>query len=393
MNTKYFLAVLLIFLVHKSYCQIELSSEFEKNKLVGKAESAVKFFQSTLTSLGSNSFNYDQKQSLILDLIKNTFENEKVRILNDIESQGSEDYSIDVYLRNILVWFPPPKEVSFNYKIEKISDVYISDDHTFSFIKVEVSRGIDGINNDNTKISKSIKIDVYVKFGIIDGQIKTTSRGRIYSITKHTENIAFKVVPITKEGNETPVTEAIKPIPVIEPTGFEAYTLACTKLNCRTVNFKNEDDLYLYFKSPNAGYLTAFLDDGKNCFKLLPYSLDTLTTNTGMPVEALKEYILFSTEPQFNYNANKFFVEDSYQLVAETKKDINHLFVIYSKYPLNRIDVRNNADIKILSEAETKKGYTIPQTLSSSAFKNWMNNNINSAKGLILKDIEITIQK
>lgn len=393
MNTKYSLAVLLVFLVRFGYCQIELSSEFEKNKLLGKAESAVKFFQSTLESLGSNSYNYDQKQEFILDQIKINFENEKVRIFNDIDSEGSEDYSVDVYLRNILVWFPPPKEVSFNYKIEKVSDVYISDDQTFSFIKVEVSRVIDGTNNDNTKINKSFKIDIYVKFNILDGQIKTTSRGRIYSITKHLSDQAFTIVPISKGVVETPEPNLTKPIPVIEPSGIEAYTLACTKLNCRTENFKSEDDLYLYFKSPYAGYLSAFLDDGRNCFKLLPYSLDTLTCNTGMPVEELKEYILFSTEPQFNYNTNKFFVEDSYQLVAESNKDINRLFVIFSKNPLNRIDVRDNAELEFLSETDAKKGYKIPQSLSSEDFQLWMKTNIANSNEISMKDIEITIIK
>jgi len=391
MRIKYFLTVILLLLFRLSYCQIELSSELEKNKMVGKAASAVKSFQSTLTSLGSNRFNYEEKQSYILDLIKNTFENEKVRIINDIESEGSEDYTIDIYLRNILVWFAPPKEVSFNYKIEKISDVFISDEKTYLFIKVEVSREIDGINNDNAKILNSMKIDIYVKYNIVNGLIKP--RARIYSITKHMADMAFTVVPLSKNEDDLKKPETTKQVPIIESSDFEAYPLACTKLNCRTLNFKTEDDLYLFFKSPVAGYLSVFLDDGKDCFKLLPYSLDTLNINSGMPVESQKEYIYFSTEPQFNYNANKFFVEDTYQLTAETPKDINHLYVIFSKNPLNRIDVRKNAEIKILSETEIKKGYSIPQTLTTSSFKTWVNNNINNTKEIVLKDIEITIQK
>jgi hypothetical protein len=391
MCNKCQLTVLLAILFHYSYCQIEISSELEKNVLKGNAESTVKQFQSLLTNLGSNQFNYEEKESFILDCIISFFENEKVRVINDIEPEGSEDYTVDVYLRNISIWFPAPKEVSFIYTIEKISDVYISDDHSYLFVKIEASRIIDGINNDNTKINNSIKLDIYLKFNIIGGQIKR--KARIYSITKHTTDLSYTIVPLSKKYDEVPIIDTTRLIPVAEAPIFDAYPLACTKLNCKTLNFTSEDDFYLYFKSTSEGYISVFLDDGKNSFKLLPYTLDTACINTGMPVAALKEYILFSTEPQFNFNKNKFFVEDTYQLVAETKKDINHVYVLFSKNPFNRIDVRNNKEIKLLSEIDIKKGYSIPQSLSSEEFQNWLNTNINNTNEISIRNLEIAIQK
>ncbi|MEI7981235.1 MAG: hypothetical protein WCI71_06250, partial [Bacteroidota bacterium] len=53
---------------------------------------------------------------------------------------------------------------------------------------------------------------------------------------------------------------------------FESYPLSCTNPGCRTTTFKNNDPLYLYFKSPKSGFLTVFLDDGKECQRLLPYT-------------------------------------------------------------------------------------------------------------------------
>jgi len=370
-----------------------MSSVLERNVLKGNAESTVKQFQSLLTNLGSNNFNHEEKESFIIDGISSFFENEKVRITNDIEPQGSDDYPVEVYLKNIAIWFPSPSEVFFQYTIDSISDVFISDDYSFVFVKVEATRGIDGTNNDNTQIKNTSKLDVYIKFLVAGGQIKR--KARVYSITKHTDNISFTLVAINdKYKDDIENTATINDKKTAEPnTYFEAFPLACTKLNCKTTTFKSEDDFYLYFKGSFNGYVSVFLDDGKNSYKLLPYSLDSASAYTGMPAVAGKEYILFSTEPQFNYNANNFFVEDSYQLVSESNKDINHLIVIYSKTPLNKIAVSNNTNVQILSKIEIKKGYKIPQSLTSLEFQNWMNKNINNQEGISLKNIEIAILK
>lgn len=391
MCNKCKLTVIFVVLFQYSYCQIEISSELEKNVLRGNAESTVKQFQSLLTNLGSNQFNFEEKESFILDGISSFFESEKVRVINDIEPEGSEDYTVDVYLRNISIWFPPPKEVSFNYTIEKISDIYISDDHYYLFVKIEASRIIDGINNDSARINNSIKLDIYLKFNIIGGQIKR--KARIYSITKHTTDLSYTIVPLSKKYDEVSIKDTIRQGSFAETLIFNAYPLACTKLNCKTLDFTSEDDFYLYFKSTTEGYLTVFLDDGENCYKLLPYTLDSAGSNSGMPVEAQKEYILFSTEPQFNYNKNKYFVEDSYQLVSETNKDINHVYVIFSKHPFYNRDVRNSDENSFLSETDIKKGYSIPKSISTKEFQSWLSTKTMENNEISIKNIEITIQK
>jgi len=196
------------------YCQIELSSELGINALKGNAEATIKQFQSLLNCIGSNHFNLDEKQSFILDGISSSFENEKVRIVNDIKPEGSADYSVDIYLRNISVWFPPPKEVSFSYTIESISDVFFSDDHSYLFIKVEANRKIDAIDNDNGKFNNLSKLDIYIKFNIVGGQIKR--KARIYSITEHKADMAYEIIPIKKLIDEIPIQDATESSKAIE---------------------------------------------------------------------------------------------------------------------------------------------------------------------------------
>jgi hypothetical protein len=84
-----------------------------------------------------------------------------------------------------------------------------------------------------------------------------------------------------------------------------------------------------------------------------------------MPVLADKEYIFFSDKPEHNYFEDDFFAEDTYSLTSETEKDLNELYVIFSKQPLNKpfLNEAGNAMNKI---------DLLPRVVESNIFKEWL---------------------
>lgn len=176
------------------------------------------------------------------------------------------------------------------------------------------------------------------------------------------------------------------------PIEFEAFPLGCTDKKCKTTEFKNYDDFYMYFKSPISGYLTIFLDDSEESYRLLPYQNTNSKYEGGMPIKADKEYYLFSTDPKYNYDHNPDFEEDTYQLTTEGIKDLNRLFIIFSKSPLNKPSLEKNINKESLSDKTIEQGFSIPSSLSSEKFQKWLikNNSIRNDMQIMPIDISIT---
>lgn len=147
-----------------------------------------------------------------------------------------------------------------------------------------------------------------------------------------------------------------------------AFPASSAKLIKPTTVFYDGDDLFIYFKSPVNGYVTIFLDDNHQSQCLLPYRKMPKGLEEAMPVVANKEYLFFSDKPEHNYFEDDFFAEDTYEMVSETEKDLNELYIIFSKQPLNK---------PLLDEAKTVKETSgkiiqLPRLLSSGAFKEWL---------------------
>jgi hypothetical protein len=143
-----------------------------------------------------------------------------------------------------------------------------------------------------------------------------------------------------------------------------AYPLNSTKIVRPNTVFYDGDDLFVYFKSPLNGYVTIFLDDNKQAQCLLPYRKMPKGIEEAMPVVADKEYIFFSDKPEYNYFDDDFFAEDTYELVSSTEKDLNELYIIFSKQPLNK---------PMLNEATNEsKNNILPRTINSDEFKEWL---------------------
>ena len=172
----------------------------------------------------------------------------------------------------------------------------------------------------------------------------------------------------------------------------QAFTLNKLDIIKPVTDFYEGDDLYLYFKSPVNGYLAVYLDDGEQAQCLLPYRKMPAGMEEAMPIIADKEYIFFSDKPQYNYFKDDFFAEDTYELVASSEKDINRLYVVFSKQLLNKPILGTNSDNKLLIEFE-KNNYELPRVINSNAFQEWLIKVQQIRNDIQISDIMISIEK
>jgi hypothetical protein len=173
---------------------------------------------------------------------------------------------------------------------------------------------------------------------------------------------------------------------------FEAFPMGCLNIKCRTTDFRNNDPLYLYFKSPSSGYLTIFLDDGNKCQRLLPYSCMKENFGDGVPVTADKEYYLFSGDKDHNYFGGEF-KADEYIMVADGMHDQNRIFLVYSSTPIPKPGLKQGVGIDDLSEVEKSCGWNVPKSTGSEDFQRWLINNRMHNRNIRVKMIDITITK
>ena len=226
----------------------------------------------------------------------------------------------------------------------------------------------------------------------------TSVKGEVVEVIdeKYKDVKGYKVI----EGKKIEVTDILCEITIKArelaepPVDFTTFPLACTNINCKTTSFTENDDFFLYYLSPITGYLYIYLDDGEYSQCLLPYSNMPVEYESGMPVKADREYIFFSNKPEHNYFEDEDFKEDVYTLYSDSKKDINRLFIIFSKTPLNKPKLVSNVKTGQLTKQELDEGYTMPKALKSEDFQKWLNKCRSYRKNDMQVDIiDITITK
>lgn len=160
---------------------------------------------------------------------------------------------------------------------------------------------------------------------------------------------------------------------VTPPVNFTCYPLGCLDEKCRTTEFKNNDKFYLFFSSPMSGYLTVYLDDKENSQCLYPHVYMSSELEGGVPVIADIKYFLFS--------------DVDYILYTKSLQDMNRIFIIFSKTPLNKPSLKDGSELD-------DKGYIFPKSLSSASFQRWLNSYRSIGKDNVQVGIvDITITK
>lgn len=141
-------------------------------------------------------------------------------------------------------------------------------------------------------------------------------------------------------------------------------------------DFKEEDQIYIYFTVPIDGYLSIFLidDSEKNAFCLLPYGKDK---KGSVKVSGGKKYILFSDK---HVDQSELSIIEEYTMSCDKKQtEHNQLYIIFSP----------NEFIK----PNTKKSELAPRELSFDDFQNWLTNNRLNDEKMQVKQTTLTIKK
>lgn len=157
---------------------------------------------------------------------------------------------------------------------------------------------------------------------------------------------------------------------------FEVKPVKCDNVNCESQEFMNREELILYFRSPESGYLTVFIDDKTTAFQVLPYkSMDV----SNVPIESDKEYFFFKADDRYNYFEQELTGIDELQLYTEYDYEVDLIYVFFSKEPFSK---------PILDDY----GPEYPKMTESKKFNDWMAE-VMSFENMYMEVIDVSIAK
>jgi len=112
------------------------------------------------------------------------------------------------------------------------------------------------------------------------------------------------------------------------PLPLDLRPLRCRDTACFTLDFKEGDPLYLYFRTPIPGYIQVFWEDSSYIYRLLPYQSHRIQA---FPVRPDTTYLFFAPPAQSRAEA---FWTDELILTAEAPEVLHRLYVLFSPHPL-----------------------------------------------------------
>ena len=79
---------------------------------------------------------------------------------------------------------------------------------------------------------------------------------------------------------------------------FEAVALNCPQEMCRTTRYYDGEPFYLNFVTPSKGFLSIYVVDTENAYRLLPYQEMGNVYADAIPVKADMKYVFFSQKQE-----------------------------------------------------------------------------------------------
>ena len=142
-----------------------------------------------------------------------------------------------------------------------------------------------------------------------------------------------------------------------------------------STSFNSGDDLFLYFKAPEDGFLVVYLYDGNDhVFCLLPYERQS---DGVFKARGNRQYVFFSED--IDDGITPFNLIDEYTLTASADMEMNRIYVIFSPHRFT----------KALDSATTET--TLPRELSFTSFQKWLSRIQTEDKTVGVRAIDITI--
>ena len=212
-------------------------------------------------------------------------------------------------------------------------------------------------------------------------QLNTSEvKGEWIEDTKEPEAVITATLPDDVMVIEATVHGKARPISN-EAAEFETMVLRNgTEQRFAATNFKNGDDLYLYFKSPANGYVAVYLiDESQTAYCLLPYANDP---NGQQPVEHGKEYVFFS--PEYVYDVPRNIIDQVYMTCDDENVEHNQLYVIYSPNIFTKA---------VDDDKQTNDGRLLPRQLSVKDFSRWLGKLSSHDKQMNRKIFRLAVRK
>jgi len=150
-----------------------------------------------------------------------------------------------------------------------------------------------------------------------------------------------------------------------------------TSLKYESTEFKDGDDLYLYFKSPTSGFLSIYLIDHirDEAYCILPYKYEE--SGGSHYVEGDKEYILFSKTAA---EVSQRRIVDEYTLSCQDSVEINTIYVIFSPDEFSKGYM-------------TSKGNLCPKYCTEGEYMKWLTKLRKQNNKIGVKEYQISIKK
>ncbi len=155
------------------------------------------------------------------------------------------------------------------------------------------------------------------------------------------------------------------------PITFKLNTLNCEKVSCITEIYRNDQDFYVQFKSPENGFLALYLDDPSlgETSRILPYQNSQLYQGA-IPIQRNKEYVFFSKKLD---QLNEIGAVD--ELVFKLSRGVDSeqykLFILFSPEPFSTPLVEDKSHL-FLDRSMLNRGILLPKSMESSKFQEWL---------------------
>jgi hypothetical protein len=152
---------------------------------------------------------------------------------------------------------------------------------------------------------------------------------------------------------------------------YEAKTLSCDNITCQTDVFNENQQVYLYFKTPVSGYLAIYLDvpEEGTTYCIFPYEKER--TNGSIKIKADEDYVLFSKEK--NKLAQKTVVDELlFTLTKSGIMETNLLHILFSPNEEFGKPILNKAATNKNQQQIINDNYGLPAHLSSVEFSKWL---------------------
>ncbi|MBD5272631.1 MAG: DUF4384 domain-containing protein [Bacteroides sp.] len=150
-----------------------------------------------------------------------------------------------------------------------------------------------------------------------------------------------------------------------------------TTLRYESNEFKDGDDLYLYFKTPEDGYISIYLLDESTqlLYNILPYKNQPIPS---VKVKGTTESIFFSKDHSESIEKS---IIDEYTLSCDNDKEINVLYVVFSNVEIKR-------PTSLISSDPSK-----PISIQYKDFRQWLSKNIAQDSTFQYLSIPLSISK